>query len=69
MELAFASVHQLCAPMLDRLTRLPGPQREAVGTAFGLSAGEAPNRFLVGLAVLGSLLSEWLRPAARLHRR
>ena len=52
MELAFAGVHQLCAPMLDRLTRLPGPQREAVGSAFGLSAGEAPDRFLVGLAVL-----------------
>ena len=57
MELAFAGLHQLLAPMLDRLDRLPGPQREALRTAFGLSAGPAPDRFLVGLAVLG-LLSE-----------
>ena len=57
MELAFAAVHQLCVPMLDRLERLPGPQRDALGVAFGLRAGEAPDRFLVGLAVL-SLLSE-----------
>jgi hypothetical protein len=57
MELAFAALHQLCAPMLDRLDRLPGPQRDALATTFGLSAGAVPNRFLVGLAVLG-LLSE-----------
>jgi DNA-binding CsgD family transcriptional regulator/tetratricopeptide (TPR) repeat protein len=57
MELAFAGLHQLCAPMLDRLERLPGPQRDALGSAFGLAAGDAPNRFLVGLAVL-SLLAE-----------
>ncbi len=57
MELPFAGLHQLCAPMLDRLERLPGPQRDALGTAFGLSAGDAPDRFLVGLAVL-SLLCE-----------
>ena len=57
MELAFAGLHQLCAPMLDRLERLPVPQRDALRTAFGLSAGPAPDRFLVGLAVL-SLLSE-----------
>jgi DNA-binding CsgD family transcriptional regulator len=57
MELAFAALHQLCAPMLDRLVRLPGPQRDALGVAFGLRAGEAPDRFLVGLAVL-SLLAE-----------
>jgi DNA-binding CsgD family transcriptional regulator/tetratricopeptide (TPR) repeat protein len=55
MELAFAGVHQLCAPMLDRLTRLPAPQREALATAFGLSAGEVPDLFFVGLAVLGLL--------------
>jgi DNA-binding CsgD family transcriptional regulator len=57
MELAFAGLHQLLAPMLDRLGRLPGPQRDALRTAFGMSAGPAPDRFLVGLAVLG-LLSE-----------
>jgi DNA-binding CsgD family transcriptional regulator len=57
MELAFASLHQLCAPMLDRLERLPGPQRDALSTTFGLKAGPAPDRFFVGLAVL-SLLSE-----------
>ena len=57
MELAFAALHQLCAPMLDCLERLPVPQRDALRTAFGLSPGPAPDRFLVGLAVLG-LLSE-----------
>ena len=57
MELAFAALHQLCGPMLDPLDRLPGPQRTALGTAFGLEAGPPPDRFLVGLAVL-SLLSE-----------
>src|SRR5215470_10387091 len=57
IELAFAGVHQLCAPMLDRLGRVPGPQREALRTAFGMSAGPAPERLVVGLAVLG-LLSE-----------
>jgi hypothetical protein len=57
MELAFAGLHQLCVPMLTRLDGLPEPQREALRTAFGLSAGPAPDRFLVGLAVL-SLLSE-----------
>jgi DNA-binding CsgD family transcriptional regulator len=57
MELPFAGLHQLCAPMLDRAERLPGPQHEALRTAFGLSAGPAPDRFLIGLAVLG-LLSE-----------
>src|SRR4051794_3251898 len=57
MELPFAGLHQLCAPMLDHLERLPAPQRAALATAFGLSAGDPPDRFLVGLAVL-SLLSE-----------
>ena len=57
MELAFASLHQLCAPMFDRLGRVPGPQREALETVFGFSAGPAPDPFLVGLAVL-SLVSE-----------
>jgi hypothetical protein len=57
MELAYAGVHQLLTPMLDRLERLPGPQREALRTAFGLSSGPAPDRFLVGLATL-SLLAD-----------
>jgi DNA-binding CsgD family transcriptional regulator len=57
MELAFAGLHQLCAPMLDGAKRLPVPQREAMRTAFGISAGPPADRFLVGLAVL-SLLSE-----------
>jgi DNA-binding CsgD family transcriptional regulator len=57
MELAYAGLQQLCAPMLDGLERLPVPQRDALRTAFGLSVGPAPDRFLVGLAVL-SLLAE-----------
>jgi DNA-binding CsgD family transcriptional regulator len=55
MELAYGGLHQLCAPCLDRIDRLPGPQRAALETAFGLSAGDAPDRFLVGLAVLNLL--------------
>ena len=57
MELAYASLHQLCGPMLDRMVTLPAPQRQALEIVFGVSGGEAPDRFLVGLAVLG-LLSE-----------
>jgi hypothetical protein len=56
MELAFAGLHQLCAPILSRAGRLPVPQRDALRTAFGIAAGPPPDRFLVGLAVL-SLLS------------
>jgi len=56
MELPFASAHQLCGPMLARLDALPPPQRDALSVAFGLASGEAPERFLVALAVL-SLLS------------
>ena len=55
MELAFAGLHQLLAPVLDRADRLPIPQRDALRTAFGLSVGPVPDRFLVGLAVLGLL--------------
>jgi DNA-binding CsgD family transcriptional regulator len=57
MELAFAGLQQLCAPLLDRQERLPGPQRDALGTALGQRDGAAPDRFLVSLAVL-SLLSD-----------
>src|SRR3954470_18580901 len=57
MELAYAGLHQVCASLLDRRDRLPVPQRQALEIAYGLSVGGAPNRFLVGLAVL-SLLSE-----------
>jgi DNA-binding CsgD family transcriptional regulator/tetratricopeptide (TPR) repeat protein len=57
MELPFAGLHQLCAPFLDRLDRLPGPQRDALGTAFGLRDGNPPDRFLISLATL-SLLSD-----------
>ncbi len=57
MELAFAGLHQLCAPMLHLADALPVPQRDALRTALGLSPGPVPDRFLVGLAVVG-LLSE-----------
>ena len=57
MELAYAALHQLCAPVLDRLGQLPQPQRNALGTAFGLIAGHVADRFLVGLATL-TLLAE-----------
>jgi len=55
MELAFAGIHQLCGPMLNRLSGLSPPQRDALSVALGLAAGEAPDRFLVGLAVLSLL--------------
>ena len=57
MELAYAGLHQLLAPVVDRLARLPVPQRDALRTAFGVSPGPTPDRFLVALAAL-SLLSE-----------
>ncbi len=56
MELPFAAMHQLCAPMLDLCHRLPAPQREAIQTALGLTEGSTPDRFLVALGVL-TLLS------------
>lgn len=52
MELAFAGLQQLCAPLLDHLGELPEPQREALNVAFGRGVGPTPDRFLVGLAVL-----------------
>jgi DNA-binding CsgD family transcriptional regulator len=61
MELAFAGLHQLCGPLLDGLTRLPVPQRDALRIAFGMGSGPVPDRFLVGLAVL-NLLSDAAEP-------
>src|SRR5258707_653683 len=61
MKLAFAALHQLCAPLLEGLTRLPVPQRDALRIAFGLGPGPTPDRFLVGLAVL-NLLSDAAEP-------
>ncbi len=60
MELAYAALQQLCAPMLGGLERLPDPQRQALGVVFGLRAGEPADRFLVGLAAL-SLLADAAR--------
>ncbi|MDX6552645.1 MAG: hypothetical protein QOH74_1133, partial [Gaiellales bacterium] len=57
MELAYAGLHLLCRPYLDRVASLPGPQRDALRTAFGLRTGAPPDRYIVGLAVL-TLLSE-----------
>ncbi|MFC7279297.1 AAA family ATPase [Paractinoplanes rhizophilus] len=54
-ELAFAGLHQVCAPVLDRLPGLPAPQQLALRTAFGLAAGKPPDRFVVGMAALGLL--------------
>ncbi len=61
MELPFATLHQLCMPLLDGLERLPALQRDALRTAFGLTSGPRPDRFLVGLAVL-TLLSDAAEP-------
>src|SRR5258708_36432145 len=55
MELPYAALHQLCVPILGRLERLPGPQRDALGVAFGLWSREAPDPFPVGLAVVSML--------------
>jgi hypothetical protein len=55
MELPFATLHQLCGPVLDRLDGLPGPQQDALRKVFGLSGGDPPDRFLVGLGALSLL--------------
>jgi hypothetical protein len=60
MEMAFAGLHQLCAPFLDRLGYLPDPQRDALRTAFNMQGGNVPDRFAVGMATL-SLLSDLAR--------
>jgi hypothetical protein len=78
MPFAFAALHQLCAPLLDRLVTLPDPQRTALGVALGQTSGAPPDRFLVGLATLGLLAeaaaeqpllcliddAQWLDPAS-----
>ena len=53
--LGFAALHRLVQPFLDDLAQLPEPQRDALATAFGLMAGPAPNRFLVGLGTMSVL--------------
>ena len=63
MELAFAGLQQLCAPLLDGVAQLPGPQRAAIETAFGVSAGVPPDPFFVGLGVLGLLAEAAAGPA------
>src|SRR5207249_342746 len=55
MKLAFAGLHQLCVPMLGQLKQLPKPQRDALAVAFGMRKKQAPDRFLIGLAVLSLL--------------
>jgi DNA-binding CsgD family transcriptional regulator len=57
-QFAFAGLHQLCAPLFDRTETLPEPQQTALGVALGRQAGAAPDRFLVGLAVLNLLAEE-----------
>jgi len=57
VELPFAGLHQICGPLLDRLDRLPEPQQQALRVTFGMGEGEAPDRFVVGLAAL-TLLSD-----------
>src|SRR5262249_4627888 len=57
LELPFSALHQLCRPVLDRITVLPQPQADALRVAFGLASGSTPDRFVVGLATL-TLLSE-----------
>jgi DNA-binding CsgD family transcriptional regulator len=52
IELPFAAAQQLCSPFLDRMDRLPRPQGEALGIAFGLRSGPPPDPFLIGLALL-----------------
>src|SRR5690242_14176808 len=60
MDMGFAGLHQLLVPFLGGLERLPAPQRQALGSAFGLVAGPPPDRFLVGLAAL-TLLTDAIR--------
>ncbi len=69
MELAYAGLQQLCAPLLGHLDALPDPQRRALDVAFGRGAGSIPDRFLVGLAVLSLIAAAAEQPASPGHRR
>ena len=69
MELAFAGLQQLCAPLMDHLDELPEPQREALNVAFGRGVGPTPDRFLVGLAVLSLMAAAADDQPLALHRR
>jgi DNA-binding CsgD family transcriptional regulator/tetratricopeptide (TPR) repeat protein len=62
MELAFAGLQQLCAPLMDHVDELPEPQRDALNVAFGRGVGPPPDRFLVGLAVLSLMAAADDRP-------
>ena len=68
MELAFAALHQLCAPLLDRIGGLPEPQQVALKVALGLAAGDPPDRFLVALAALSLLCAAGRGAAAAVLR-
>ncbi|MFD2024458.1 ATP-binding protein [Promicromonospora aerolata] len=52
-QFAYAGLYQMCAPLLDQMPTLPEPQRLALSVALGREAGPAPDKFIVGLAVLG----------------
>ena len=64
MEMAYSGLHQLCTPLLDHLGELPPPQRDALATVFGLSAGPAPDRLLVGLATAKAMAAAHELPLA-----
>jgi hypothetical protein len=66
LELAYSGLHQFCAPLMDHVDHLPGPQRAALTTVFGLSTGPAPDRFLVGISARTSF--RW-RSRSRRHAR
>ncbi|GAA4956653.1 DNA-binding CsgD family transcriptional regulator [Nonomuraea thailandensis] len=56
-ELAYAGLHLLLRPALDRTDKLPPPQRRALEAALGLTEAQGADALLVGLAAL-SLLAE-----------
>jgi DNA-binding CsgD family transcriptional regulator/tetratricopeptide (TPR) repeat protein len=52
LRLGFAALHRMLVPFHDRVGLLPGPQRQALDSAFGLAAGPPADRFLVSMSVL-----------------